>query len=121
MISRPKWPSKRFRNPRGGFIIIAVAVMAMVLIGMLGLCTDLGRLYIAKNELQAYADSASTAANHEFDGTDAGIQRARQVASTYPNTWNLATQRVTGPLVTFAKEPDGAYTSTPPSPPRDYK
>ena len=32
------------------------------MVGMLGLTTDLGRVYIAKNELQSFADAASIAA-----------------------------------------------------------
>ena len=109
------------RRPRDrGFVLIGLAVCLVMLIGILGLVTDLGRLYIAQNELQAYADAATVAANHELDGTDDGIARARDVASNYPNTWNLASQAVESPVVTFATAREGPYIANPTSP-KEYK
>jgi hypothetical protein len=104
-----------------GFVLVILAVCLLVLIGMLGLATDLGRLYIAKNELQTFADAAAGAASQELDGTDEGIDRARQVAITYPNRWNFGSQVVAGATVTFSKSPDTGFVANPPSPPKDYK
>ena len=39
-----------------------IAVSSVVMFGMLGLTTDLGRVYIVKNELQAFVDASSVAA-----------------------------------------------------------
>jgi hypothetical protein len=109
------------KGPRSGFILLALAIGMLVMIGILGLCIDLGRLYVTKNELQSYVDAATMAANHELDGTDDGVARARQVAQTYPNRWNFATQTVSLPVVSFAKVVAGPFVLTPPSPPKDYK
>jgi hypothetical protein len=111
----------RFTRRRGGFVLVTLAACLLVLLGVLGLATDLGRLYIAKNELQAFADAAASAANQELDGTDEGIDRARQVATTYPNRWQFGTQVVTSPVVSFSKDRTTGYTTNPPSPPKDYK
>jgi len=50
---------------------------AVVMFGMLGLTTDLGRVYIFKNELQAFVDASTVcgcAAN--WNGTAAGLTAA---------------------------------------------
>ena len=52
---------------------------------MMGLCTDLSRMYIAKNELQAFSDAAALAATRHLDGTDTGLTYARNAALNYPN------------------------------------
>ncbi len=113
---------KSSRGPRrNGFVLLAVAGCLLCLIGFVGLCVDLGRLYISKNELQAYSDAAALAANQELDGTDEGIVRARSIASNYPNRWNFDTADVVSTEVTFATSPTGVYTPTPPSPPKNFK
>ncbi len=106
---------------RRGFVLIALALAIVVLIGLLGLTLDLARMYIAKNELQTYTDAAAAAANLELDGTNDGVARARQVATTYPNRWNLATEAVTSVTTAFSIEKDGPYVAEPPSPPTNYK
>lgn len=63
--------------------------MILVLIGMLALAFDLGRAYLAKNEAQAFTDSASLEATLELDGTLAGIQRAQSRVSSNQNKWNF--------------------------------
>ena len=118
-IARRKFQSTRRSSQ--GFVLIASALALLVMIAVLGLCIDLGRLYVTKNELQAYVDAATAAANRKLDGTDDGVTQARQVAQTYPNRWNFSTQPVSTPAVTFAKEPNGPYVAEPPSPPKDYK
>ena len=62
----------KLRRRRAGFVIPTLAFVLLMLIGVLALCVDLGRMYIAKNELQAYSDAAALSANRELDGTDAG-------------------------------------------------
>ncbi len=108
-------------RPRNGFVFITVALAAVVLFGMLGLCFDLGRMYIARNELQTYVDSAALMAAMELDGTDQGILEAIAQGENGLNTWNFGTSlidpgRVT---VTFSTEAYGTYTDAGnlPSPP----
>ena len=110
------------RQPREkGVALIMAVISAAVLFGMLALCFDLGRLYIAKNELQTFADAATMAATAELDGTDEGISRAHQAAVAFPNKWLFGTQAVPTPSIFFAKEPEGPWVAVPPSPPSGYR
>jgi len=63
-----------------------------MLLAVIGLAFDLGRVYIAHNETQIFADAAAMAAARELDGTDAGIARARAAIHRLPVRWNLGTQ-----------------------------
>lgn len=78
-----------------GFMLLTIALVGIVFCGLLGLAIDLGQMYIAKTELQAFADSAVLAAAYELDGTSEGIVRARAVGQTgpgtTPNRWNFGT------------------------------
>ena len=107
-------------NRRGVGLIITV-VAAGVLFGILALTFDLGRIYIAQNELQTFTDAAALAATPELDGTDEGVVRAREIAETYPNRWTFGTQAVSDPDVYFANNVDGPWMEVPPSPPEGYR
>lgn len=106
------------RKERGS-IILTVAVSLPVLVGMLGLAADVGRLYVAKNELQVFADSAALAACYELDGTAQGLANARSVAATGPgsggtvNKWDFATKTVSNAQTSFAQTFNGAYSTNP--------
>src|SRR5947207_8875466 len=52
-----------------GFALIATALGLIAIVGIAGISVDVGRMYIAKNELMAYTDAASIAAGLELDGT----------------------------------------------------
>ena len=69
-------------NKRGIGLIITV-VAAGLLFGVLALTFDLGRIYIAQNELQTYTDAAVLAATPELDGTNEGVTRALTIAESY--------------------------------------
>jgi len=81
-----------------------MAVMAVVLIAAVGLAADLGRAFVVRNELIAFADAAAVAAAYKLNGTAAGITSANSVASVGPGTnrWHFGTQTVVSPQVTFA-------------------
>lgn len=79
----------------------------VVLIGMVGLAVDIGRMYIAKSEAQIFTDSASLAATLELDGTSAGIERAKERARTNPNKWNFQNSSYSTVSIAFAKSLDG--------------
>lgn len=114
-----KFPA--LRRSRDGFVLITTAVCLPVIVGMLGLTVDVGRLYIVKNELQTFVDSAAIAAASALDGTTQGITNAIAIAQaglnggTTPNRWNFATQTVAPPQVTFAQTIGGTYTASPAS------
>ncbi len=109
----------RFRA-RGGFVLVTTAACMIGFLTLVGLATDIGRVYVARNELQVFADEAAFAASFELDGTSEGIARARTVGSTGPgsgNRWYFGTQTVSGAAVQFAAAPGGPFESDPASPP----
>ena len=109
-------PNATFRFHRGakGFVLITTALLMVMLIGMLGLCLDLSRMYIAKNELQAFSDAATLAAARHLDGTSTGITYARNAATSYPDEWYFQSAPPDTVTVTFAATPDGPWLADPP-------
>jgi len=63
-----------------------------LLMAVIGLAFDLGRVYIARNEAQVFVDAASMAAAQQIDGTPAGLDRARAAVRRLPGRWNLGTE-----------------------------
>lgn len=109
---------RRFPARSGGFVLIAAALTFVLLIGILGLVQDLARMYVAKNELQAFADAASMAAAMELNGTEPGIQHARDAVRDYHDLdkWNFHTAQPENVLIEFAVNRDGPYNENPGSP-----
>jgi uncharacterized membrane protein len=95
--------SSRNRGRRG-FVLIAMCAGMLVLLGVIGLAFDLGRIYIARNEAQVFTDAAAMAAAAKLDGTEAGIERAREAVARLPMHWNLGTQPFTGVVVEFSAD-----------------
>jgi uncharacterized membrane protein len=89
-----------------GFVLIAMAVALLLLVAMMGLAFDVGRIYIARNEAQVFTDAAAMAAAAKLDGTSEGLDRARQAVARLPIRWNLGTTAFTGVVVEFST--DGA-------------
>jgi Flp pilus assembly protein TadG len=73
--------------------MLTTAISLFVLLGMLGLSIDLGRVYIAKNEAQAFADLAAISAARFLNGKQAGVDSAKAdvTTSTDSNLWNFST------------------------------
>ncbi|MBI5087252.1 MAG: hypothetical protein HZB13_21960 [Acidobacteria bacterium] len=67
---------------RGGMVLIAFAVSLALIFGFLGLAVDVGRLYLARNEAQAFADAGALAAAVMLDGEGFG-PAISAVAGTY--------------------------------------
>lgn len=59
-----------------GSVAIIVALSIAVLIGMIGLAIDLGRMFVIKTELQNAADACALAAAKELDGIGGAKLRA---------------------------------------------
>jgi len=104
------------KNRESGFTLITTAFGIVVLIGMVGLAVDIGRIYIAKSETQVFVDSASLAATLELDGTNDGLDRARARVASNPNKWNFNTGSFSGVTTTFAKSRTGPWEETPTDP-----
>jgi uncharacterized membrane protein len=87
-------------------VLIAMAVALLLLVAMMGLAFDVGRIYVARNEAQVFTDAAAMAAAARLDGTPDGVSRARQAVTRLPAKWNLGTSGFTGVVVEFSA--DGA-------------
>ena len=95
-----------------GFVFLSMAFGLVLVVGVTGLVVDLGRLYIARTELQAAADAAALAAAYELDGTAAGIERAVAQVTGNPNRWNFGTQAPEF-TVAFAHSAAGPFRTEP--------
>lgn len=107
---------------RNGYILIAVAAGAIVLLGMLGMAVDLGRLYITKNEAQAFCDTAALAAATKLNGTSSGVTAAQNSVANSTNGWNMGTQLFSSSnyTVKFSNSANGPFVTNPPGNPTGY-
>jgi len=87
-----------------GFVLIAMSVAMTLMLAVMGLAFDFGRIYIARNEAQVFTDAAAMAAASKLDGTDAGLDRARQAVARLPMRWNLGTRAFTDVVVEFSPD-----------------
>jgi uncharacterized membrane protein len=85
-----------------GFVLIAMSAAMFLLLAIIGLAFDLGRIYIARNEAQVFTDAAALTAATRLDGTAAGLERAREAVLHLPMRWNLGTQPFAGVVVEFS-------------------
>jgi uncharacterized membrane protein len=91
-------------NRKKGFILIAMSVCMFLLLAVVGMAFDMGRVYIARNEAQIFTDAAAMAAAKQLDGTGAGLDRARASVAAMPNRWNLGTEKFTGVVTEFSTD-----------------
>jgi hypothetical protein len=96
---------------------------SIAMIGALGLAVDMGRLFIIKNETQAFCDAASLSAALQLNGADTGVTNAKAAVTTMATNdkWNFTTTQIASPTTEFATTSTGTWTNTPPSPPTGYK
>jgi Flp pilus assembly protein TadG len=81
-----------------------MSVSMFLLLAVVGMAFDLGRVYIARNEAQIFADAASMSAAKQLDGTAAGLDRARAAVAALPDRWNLGTEKFNGVVVEFSAD-----------------
>src|SRR5712691_2254824 len=87
-----------------GFVLIAMSASMFLLLAVIGMAFDLGRVYITRNEAQVFTDAASMAAASQLDGTAAGLERARAAVAALPDRWNLGTEDFRGVVVDFSAD-----------------
>ena len=104
--------ASRMSSDQRGFAVLA-AIGAAAMLGTLVLCLDLGRLYIAKNELQSFSDAAAIAAANRLNGTTAGIAAAVTEAQTNVNRWSFQNSSVAPVVVDFSTGPGETFVSDP--------
>jgi Flp pilus assembly protein TadG len=126
-------PTTLKRSRKRGFTLLATGLGIVAIVGMAGISVDLGRMYIAKNELMAYTDAAAIAAALQLDGTTAGVTRAQNAAAgmgtgTNAMGWDFATKQISGATLQFAKglsaspnTPDPTTWDPNPATPPDYR
>src|SRR5438105_14462389 len=90
------------QGPRQGYILIALTLGMVFVLGMAGLAVDIGRMYITKSEAQSFADSAAFSAALQLDGTAAGTARALTAVSSNPKKWEFQNDSFTGIQTTFS-------------------
>jgi uncharacterized membrane protein len=95
--------SRRTSGQRG-FVLIAMSVSMLLLLAVIGLAFDLGRVYIARNEAQVFTDAAAMTAAAKMNGTTEGIKNAQEAVARVPMRWNLGTKEFTGVIVEFSKD-----------------
>jgi len=72
---------RRLTRDEDGTILVFVAIALAVLLGMIALSFDMGRLAASQSELQSFADNVALAAAGELDGRGDSIDRARAAAA----------------------------------------
>jgi hypothetical protein len=79
-----------------GAVAIATAISAVVLVGLLGVVIDLGRIFVVKTELQNAADACALAATFELDGNPNALTRAENagIAVAVRNTVHFQSEAV---------------------------
>lgn len=107
-------PLKGTRGQRGAVAII-VGISIVALIGFVGLALDLGKLYIAKTELQNSSDACALAASRELTGANASQLEIAEAAGMTTGAVNRvifqgeAVVLYVNDSVTFSKEYNGPY------------
>ena len=114
--------STQSSNGRRGYAILATTAAIFVLIGMLGLAVDLGRLYIYKSEAQAFADAASILAATKLNGKSSGIDAADAAVRSSVNRYNFSTQTMPSNVlaVEFSQSMMGPWEAPPINNAADY-
>src|ERR1700731_1184828 len=84
------------KSRRRGYILVALSLGVVFLLGMAGMAIDIGRMYITKSEAQSFADTAAFAAALELDGTAAGVTRAQTAVANNPKKWQFQNDSFTG-------------------------
>jgi Flp pilus assembly protein TadG len=84
------------RDERGNIIIQATLTIVLIM-GMIGLVLDGGRLFMVNNDLQDLADAAALAGAVKLDGTDGARQRAEAAARKLNNDvrwWDVSAPKI---------------------------
>lgn len=106
-------PNQLIQKQRGA-VAIMVGLSIAVLIGMIGLALDLGRMFVIKTELQNTADACALAAAKELDGKTNAKARA-DTAGILVGTRNVINFQdeaatVTTANITYSDELNGSYS-----------
>jgi hypothetical protein len=68
-----------------GQIVIMFTIMVPVIMGVIGLSLEVGRVYLLHSQLQDLADAAALAGAKKLDGTAGAMDRAKDAAQAVDN------------------------------------
>ena len=102
------------RSNRGSIVIFVVLMMPLLL-GIMGIALDMGKLFVVKSELQNAADACALAAVYELDGTGSQFTRAETAGITLATTNRTLFQKeavvaTADASVQFSTTATGGYT-----------
>ena len=89
---------------RRGFVLIAMCATLFLLMAMIGMAFDFGRVYVARNEAQIFTDAAALTAAAKLDGTAAGLDAARAAVARLPGRWNFGNSPIVGAKLEFSAD-----------------
>lgn len=116
----PKIP---YRKRQGGAVAIIVGFSIFVLVGMLGLVLDLGRMFIIKTELQNGVDACALAAARELTGDANSLDRAEAAGILVGgrNRVDFQKESESGFVVEFSEHMASGYASKDSADPSEVK
>jgi len=107
------WTRQGRHSAQRGYVLIALSLSLVFLLGMAGLAVDIGRMYVVKSEAQSFADSAAFSAALQLDGTAAGITRATTAVANDPKQWQFQTSTFTNVQTEFGTSSTGPWVANP--------
>jgi Flp pilus assembly protein TadG len=112
-------PKATHLRRRKGFVLLTMSVAAIAMLGALGLAVDMGRIFIVRNETQAFCDAAAVMAASYLDNASDGVQSADTAAKATAIKWNFGTTTVSSPTVEYGTTASGPWSNATafPSPP----
>src|SRR5262245_5383349 len=72
---------RRIHNEDSAQVLVLFALLTMVIIGLMGLASDIGRIYVARSELGRSVDAAALAGAKQLPNITAADLKARQFIS----------------------------------------
>ena len=113
IVVQPPQAVRGARRQRG-VVSVIVALTLAVLIGCVGLALDLGKLYVARSELQNSADACALAAARDLTGATVNLSVSEAAGITaghlnYAMFQATATQMQTDSNVTFSDSLNNAF------------
>lgn len=114
------------RARRRGFVLVAFTLALLFILGVVGLAFDIGRMYCARSEAQAFVDSAALQGAERMNGTKNGLYAAIAAATSVPDQrkrWQFGTASFTDMTVQFSKLASSGFldVAAVPDPPAGYR
>lgn len=109
-----RWQGNLNIGKERGVVAIMVAISIVVLIGFVGLALDLGKLYVAKTELQNSADACALAAARELSGANTNqlvLGEAAGITTGERHNVLFQDEQIAISSVTFSTALAGSYQS----------